>query len=337
MKHLFLFLISIIYTNTLVGEIYVSHEWDPLKVIIVGGVLKNTALYSKKLEDEIKNVNKILEDRGIKIYHFEKFLDAQHLRLPLYPQDPLLIIDNFVIGCAMKARHRRNEIIVMRNELLSIFLKEGAHYMEMATPLFGETFKCCLEGGNLLINGNELYVGSMTLKNFSSFLWLWTKSTTIFNKFLSKAKLQSIHNYLEAKRTINYPSKGAIEWLKQHLPNHYNIHEIQIAGPSYTDLDKCLSLVRPGLGVICRNVIVNELPDSIKNWDFIEISPEEMETNGASLLILDEKNIIIDERNPRITQELRKRDINVIEVPFEQVGKYGGGLRCFHKALLRKK
>jgi len=62
-----------------------------------------------------------------------------------------------------------------------------------------------------------------------------------------------------------------------------------------------------------------------------------MEKNGASLLILDEKNIIIDERNPRITQELRKRDINVIEVPFEQVGKYGGGLRCFHKALLRKK
>ena len=70
---LFLPLISAIYISNVIGEVYVTHEWDPLKIVVVGGVikhgifdraLKNKVVYRKQLKNEIKNVIKVLKNRN---------------------------------------------------------------------------------------------------------------------------------------------------------------------------------------------------------------------------------------------------------------------------------
>jgi N-dimethylarginine dimethylaminohydrolase len=366
-------LLAVMHMNVLVGEIYVAHEWDTLKTVIVGGIIKrnNIDFYSRsinkiqngidnivktlearninayyldtikeiikpidydKIQSEIDNVVTILKAHNVEIYHYNDFKHAKTVNKisALYPRDPLIIIGNCVIECSMKAYTRRDEGYVMNTELLSMFMQERAHYITMPRYKYPNAYHqddYLLEGGNVLINGNELYAGSLKVRldNFE-------KSILAF--LLSLKKLTSINLY--GYTLAPFASAKAIEWLKDIFKNQYNIHEIKIESDFYLDLDQCLALVRPGLGIICREVIANELPDSIKNWDFIEISIDELQTSAANILSLDENTIIIDERNKRVAQELRNRGITVIEVPFSEIGKYQGGLRCFHQALLRK-
>jgi len=56
-------------------------------------------------------------------------------------------------------------------------------------------------------------------------------------------------------------------------------------------------------------------------------------TNG---LVLEEGRAIIDAGNARVIEELRKRKVDVIPLPFDGPISTGGGLRCAHHPLLRE-
>lgn len=344
-KIVFAFLLNCMYLSALVGEIYVAHEWDPLKVAIVGGLRKKNKwalnVSFEKIRAEVAHVIKILQEHNVTLYRFNEFVGAESIgRLPpLFPRDPILVIDKYIVECSMKATHRRREGSVIRDALLPMFVENGAQYLPMPACKNLEQYSrddCLLEGGNLLINGNELYVGSGDFKTFSCVLWAFGKTQKIWKRLLSEGKLNSLHQYLDKMRTHSFSSLNAIKWLEKFFASHYKIYEIKLKTPFYADLDGCLALVAPGLGIVYPDAIASELPDSIKNWDFIKISLQELKNNAANILSLDEKTVMIDNRNQRVAQELRNRGISVIEVPFSEIGKLEGGLRCFHQALLRK-
>jgi N-dimethylarginine dimethylaminohydrolase len=56
---------------------------------------------------------------------------------------------------------------------------------------------------------------------------------------------------------------------------------------------------------------------------------------ATNALILDPARMICDERHPRVAHELRKRGIEVIEIPFDGPAAFGGGLRCSYHPLRR--
>jgi len=348
------------------AEVYVAHEWDPLQEVILGGVPPynqiprsliarckraislwwRRAVYANVIK-ETDHVAALLRERGIKVHRFNEFEGATNMFgcLALFPRDPVLVLGNSLVACAMKAARRRNEIDVIKNRLLSLGKIDEANIIKMPPYKYPAEYypdDVLLEGGNVLINGNELYVGSMHMVNIP-LPWpanlIHSYSLAFFRAWQRILKngepLLNYQNEMAKIRSRTYSSKPAIAWLQQQFGNQYTIHEIIIKASFYIDLDGCLAFVRPGLGIICREVIANKLPESIQDWDFIEISLDELQTHAANILSLDPTTVMIDDRNTRVAQELRKRNIDVIEVPFSHVGQYQGSLRCFHQALLR--
>jgi N-dimethylarginine dimethylaminohydrolase len=334
-------------------KFFIANEWDPLRVVIVGGANPEpNPKYPlpKGTEEEVAGLIKILEERGIKVYHYNEFPNAKAADVcTLFPRDPLVIIEDCVIECAMRPG-RRQEGGIMRNELLLKVLEQGQKYIPMPAPqkplnntVYDDRDEsdCVITGGSILIGDNQLYVGSTIETRPSRLLWGWKKASQGLQYVLPKNRLESMTKFLEKRRTYTYSSKPVIEWLEKLLPlldKSYTIHEIQFKqSQKIFDLDQCLSLVRPGLGIICKDLLLSEVPKPLQSWDLIEITEEEVKTNGGNILILDESTVVIDERNERIVQELEKRGITVIKVPFAKVGTKLGGLRCWHQPLLRRK
>jgi N-dimethylarginine dimethylaminohydrolase len=131
----------------------------------------------------------------------------------------------------------------------------------------------------------------------------------------------------------NASSEAGIEWLQNYLGSEYNVQEIKMK--DYQHLDRVLSLIRPGLGLICPEAIVGELPASLKDWDFIQVPPEEARKLACNVLVLDKQTVIIDERFTWLGEELRKRGEIVIEIPYHAVTEFGGGFRSSHHPIRR--
>jgi N-dimethylarginine dimethylaminohydrolase len=131
----------------------------------------------------------------------------------------------------------------------------------------------------------------------------------------------------------NASSEAGIEWLQNYLGSEYTVEEIRVK--DFQHLDCVLSLIRPGLGLICREAIVGELPPSLNDWDFIRVSLDEARKLACNVLVLDEKTVIIDERFSWLGDELRKRGEVVIELPYDAVTEFGGGFRSSHHPIRR--
>ena len=102
-------------------------------------------------------------------------------------------------------------------------------------------------------------------------------------------------------------------------------------------LDCALSLLRPGLALICREWIQNELPDSIMNWTFIDVTPKEAASLGCNGLPLNPETTLIGAQHKRIIKEVREHKHEVIEVPYAVPSFMGGALRCSSQPILRER
>ena len=101
-------------------------------------------------------------------------------------------------------------------------------------------------------------------------------------------------------------------------------------------LDCAMALIKPGLLVYCPPKLIDGLPMSLRAWDKIEVSVDEANRLATNGLVLEEGRVIIDADNARVIEELRKRRVDVIPLPFDGPISTGGGLRCAHHPLLRE-
>ena len=128
---------------------------------------------------------------------------------------------------------------------------------------------------------------------------------------------------------------AGIDWLQALLGESYRV--IPVAMKSHVlHLDCCLSLVKPGLLIWCPEKFVDGLPMALRDWDKIAVSYDEANLLATNALILEEGHVIVDADNPRVIEELRKRKVEVIPIPFGAPISTGGGLRCAHHPLLRE-
>jgi N-dimethylarginine dimethylaminohydrolase len=128
---------------------------------------------------------------------------------------------------------------------------------------------------------------------------------------------------------------AGIDWLQALLGAPYRV--IPVALRSFVlHLDCALGLVKPGLLVWCPEKLVDGLPRSLREWDAIAVSRDEASRLATNGLVLEEGRMIVDAGNPRVIDELRKRKVDVIPLPFDGPIRTGGGLRCAHHPLLRE-
>ncbi len=80
-------------------------------------------------------------------------------------------------------------------------------------------------------------------------------------------------------------------------------------------LDCAMALIQPGLVIHCPQKLIDGLPMSLRDWDKIEVSPEEATLLATNGLVLEPGRVIIDADNRRVIDELRKRKVDVIPLP----------------------
>ena len=128
---------------------------------------------------------------------------------------------------------------------------------------------------------------------------------------------------------------AGIDWLQALLGSTYRVIPVAMKS-NVLHLDCALALIKPGLLVWCPEKFIDGLPMSLRDWDAIVVSKDEANLLATNGLVLEEGRAIIDADNARVIEELRKRGVDVIPLPFDGPIFTGGGLRCAHHPLLRE-
>lgn len=192
-------------------------------------------------------------------------------------RDALFVVGDRVIAGSLRAKGRRREIDALRA------LVTPTHTVPAGAD--NEVDGAFLEGGDVLLNEREVYVGM----------------------------------------SGNASNMAGIDWLGATLGAGWRVVPMAMRS-SVVHLEDVLALVRPGLLIQCRSLLIDGLPQALRGWQSIDISPEE----SANVLILDERRVVIGQGQSRLGAELHKHGVETVAVGL------GGGLRSAHCALSRE-
>lgn len=328
--------------QTTVGQIRADHEYGALKEVIVGisdGLLipnmtremqeelktltPNSAQFwmdgqgkflkdfapdvDAEMKEQVERLVGILEERGVTVHRPRALTEAEEiypgLGTPggslLFMRDPVLVVRNYMIELAMRFPFRRRQRFTIRDILEKRAGESNGVLIGMPEPVpvapedgFGPS--PFLEGGDVLLNGDEVYVG--------------------------------VSGHASNKR-------GAA-WLQKLLGPDTKVEPVEII-QGVIHLDCVLSMPRPGLAIACLEALPNGLPESLRDWDIVEVKLEEAKCLGCNGMVLDTKTYVMDSTHQRIAEELDKKGVEVIAIPYNLPAKFGGGFRCSHHPLLR--
>ncbi len=125
------------------------------------------------------------------------------------------------------------------------------------------------------------------------------------------------------------------DWLQALLGEKYRVIPVAMRS-NVLHLDCALALIKPGLLVYCPEKLIDGLPMALRGWDKIAVSTDEANRLATNALVLEEGRVIVDAGNELISDELRRRKVDVIPVPFDGPIAMAGGLRSAHHPLLRQ-
>ncbi|MAB85586.1 MAG: amidinotransferase [Cryomorphaceae bacterium] len=166
---------------------------------------------------------------------------------------------------------------------------------------------CHLEGGDVIVHNEYLFVGTYTGRDYS--------------------QIQT------ARTNIN-----AIEYLKSLFPEKQIIsfHLIK----SNTDpeknalhLDCCLQTVGKNKVVVCPEAFSNKneyswIIEHFGDNNILEISLKEMSNMQCNFFSISEDIVVSEKGFSKVNQWLRSFDITVEEIDYKEISKQGGLLRC---------
>lgn len=246
----------------------------------------------------------VLEAAGVRVHRVpafvggeEGYLAATHPEsLLFFPRDPLLVAGGQVVELCQRDARRRRERAPLRRLLRRLGLAAAALTMPLPMPPEFEGDPFAYVDG-----GDCLINGDEIMIGVRA----------------------------------NGSSESGAAWLEQALSDSHRVTRVPLAG-RFAHLDLALGLLRPGLGIVCRDGLPAGLPDSLRNWEWIDISDAEARRQmAANVLPLDAGRVLLPERAERLVAAVRARGHAVVTVPFDTVTAFGGGLRCWSQALAR--
>jgi glycine amidinotransferase len=254
---------------------------------------------------QMDGVVRLLQGAGVRVHRTpafargeEEYLSAAHPEsIQFFPRDPLLVAGSRIVELCQRDGRRRRERAPLRRLLRQRGVAPGAmRSMPFPSPAESEADPFAFaEGGDCLVMGDQILAG------------------------------------VRAGGT----SDEGVAWLQAALGNSHRVTPVPLS-TDFAHLDLALGLVRPGLGVVCREGLPEGLPASVRHWEWVELSRDEAhEEMAANLLPLGPSRVLLPERAGRVADELRRRGMDVVAVPFDTVTAFGGGLRCWSQPLAR--
>ncbi|MFC0674052.1 dimethylarginine dimethylaminohydrolase family protein [Brachybacterium hainanense] len=218
-----------------------------------------------------------------------------------FARDPFFTIGRHVIEGSLRFRHRRSEILPIRPVLIQEVLPSDAAYVAVPVPEIAAEDDPTLgpgpflEGGDVLVLGDHVFVGSSGLAS----------------------------NELGAA------------WLRQYLAPHGCTVELVRLDPVILHLDCALGLVRDGLMIVCEEALLDGIPEALQGWDRIDVSLQDAQRLATNGLPLGPDVYVTDPEFSAIGEQLQTRGITVEYVDFAVTRSLGGAFRCSTQPLHR--
>ncbi len=205
------------------------------------------------------------------------------------PRDALVIVGTHLVEASLRSEARAAERYALRPIAQAAAQRRGVAWSSVPPGWPNGVDGPFLEGGDVLLNGHEVYVGMSGRAS----------------------------------------DMAGIDWLERLLGSSYRVIPVAMRS-TVRHLEDILALVRPGLLVHCPGLLIDGLPTSLRGWDAIAVSPEEVEQRVPHMLILEPGRVVIDAANERIAKELERRAIQSVRARFD------GRLRAAHLPLWRE-
>lgn len=253
---------------------------------------------------QLDNLAETYKKHGVKVHRPRDFDDAESKYLAYlqdaiwqtFPADSVWVVGRHVIECQLRMHLATKQNFTLR-EGFEPHLEANPDGRWVQIPATVPTYNSLegkgpyLEGGDILILGKDVLVG-IDLDGFST----------------DKAGASWLARYLadDGFKVWPVPFRNAV---KIHLLAHVGVP-------------------REGLAIIYKPLFTDGIPEPLKDYEFIEITKEEAASGAACIVALNPKQCLIPAECSRVADELAKRGVEPVAIPFKDVAWWGGGIRC---------
>jgi N-dimethylarginine dimethylaminohydrolase len=276
------------------------------------------------MEAENQELIALFENHGIKVWRPE-VLSRERLVANLgenavrycgvsfqYSRDPIAVIGDNVIELTPASLSRIADLLVYRRLFMERVFGSNAKWFAMPKVDYSTLFEGgrydknafpMLEGGDIHVFGKKILVG------------------TSMNAVVGSNEL-------------------GCRWLTSILqPQGFAVERVPIE-EEFQHLDIVLSVVRPGLAIVCRDAFVNGIPSYFDGWTLIDVSKDDAQRMATNGMPIDSSHYILSYNEhyggKRVQEELEADGITVYRIFFGNHNEDGGSIRCSTHPLLRR-
>ena len=255
-----------------------------------------------KEEDMVKEMNAVCEvfkKYGVQVFRPEVIENCNQI----FARDIALVIEDYIIDCNILP-DRQREIEAIRYVIDQIDpdkiirLPEEAH----------------IEGGDVIPHNDYIFIGTYTGHDYADYITARTNSKAVnaIKEHFPNKKIKSF----ELRKSNTDPKNNALH------------------------LDCCFQPVGDGKAILHKNGFLiedeyNWLLNYFGKENVFEISKDQMYNMKSNIFSI-APDVVISENNfTRLNAWFEKQGITVEKVPYAEIGKQGGLLRCSTMPLIR--
>ena len=263
-------------------------------------VLNNTYPNEEDLIQEMDEFFQVLKKYNVTVYRPEKIMNYNQI----FSRDIAFVIENkFVFANVVKERSKEiNGIEHVYNQI------DDQHLIRLPDS-------CRVEGGDVMLWGNYVFIGTYTADDYSEYI-------------TARTNMQAV-DVIEKL----FPSKTIIpfELLKSNDdPRNNALH-----------LDCCFQPVGENKAIICPEGFLDKnqyqwIVDLFGADNIFEITKEEMYNMHCNIFSIDHNVVVSDRTFDRLNSWLEENNFIVEKIKYTEASKQGGLLRCSTLPLIRE-
>ena len=263
-------------------------------------VLNNTYPNEEDLIQEMDEFFQVLKKYNVTVYRPEKIMDYNQI----FSRDIAFVIENkFVFANVVKERSKEiNGIEHVYNQI------DDQHLIRLPDS-------CRVEGGDVMLWGNYVFIGTYTADDYSEYI-------------TARTNMQAV-DVIEKL----FPNKTIIpfELLKSNdNPRNNALH-----------LDCCFQPVGENKAIICPEGFLDKnqyqwIVDLFGADNIFEITKEEMYNMHCNIFSIDHNVVVSDRTFDRLNSWLEENNFIVEKIKYTEASKQGGLLRCSTLPLIRE-
>lgn len=250
---------------------------------------------------EMDAVAKVFNKYGIQVFRPEIIKDCNQI----FARDIAFVIDDMLIEANILP-HREEEV-----QAIDSIWNQVAEDKRVILPK-----ECHVEGGDVMPWNDYIFIGTYSGDDYSELITARTNTDAVIaiQELFPNKTVKSF----ELKKSNTNPKENALH------------------------LDCCFNPLGKGKAIIHKNGFLIEkeyewLVDFFGKENVFEISKDEMYQMFSNVFSISEDVVISEQNFTRLNTWLRDQGFTVEEVPYAEVGKQEGLLRCTTMPLIRDK